>query len=41
LKSPADYGRPRIGHEGAVRKGMEPLWQEILDWFEQGVSAKA
>ncbi|GAA0399484.1 alpha/beta fold hydrolase [Brevundimonas terrae] len=40
LKTPADYGRPRIGHEGAVRKGMEPLWQEILEWFDQGVSTQ-
>lgn len=38
IRSPADYDRPRIGHEGAFRKGMEPLWQEILDWFEQDLS---
>jgi len=33
-----DYGARRIGHEGAFRKGLEPLWQEILDWFDAGVS---
>lgn len=38
LRSPSDYGRPRIGHEGAFRKGMEPLWQEILDGFTQDLS---
>ena len=39
LKQPSDYNRPRIGHEGAFRKGMEPLWQEIHDWFAQDLSA--
>lgn len=39
LKSPADYGRQRIGHEGSLRKGMEPLWQEILDWFDEELPA--
>lgn len=34
-RTPSDYGRTRIGHDGAFRKGMEPLWQEILDGFEQ------
>lgn len=37
-RKPKDYGVKRIGHEGSFRKGMEPLWQEILDWFEQGLS---
>ncbi len=33
LHRPADYGRRRIGHEGAFRPGLEPLWQDILDWL--------
>lgn len=33
-----DYGVRRVGHEGAFRKGLEPLWQEILDWFDAGVT---
>lgn len=33
LRSGADYGVPRIGHEGAFRRGMEPLWDEIHDWL--------
>lgn len=41
MKSPADYGRAKIGHDGAFRKGMEPLWQEILDWFEKDLPADA
>jgi len=41
MKSPSDYGRAKIGHDGAFRKGMEPLWQEILDWFEQDLPAAA
>ena len=41
LRKPADYNRSRIAHEGAMRKGMEPLWQEIHDWFAQGLSARS
>ena len=41
LRSPSDYGRTRIGHEGAFRKGMEPLWQEILDGFRESLSKSA
>lgn len=41
LKTPADYGRSKIGHDGALRKGMEPLWQEIVDWFEADLSITA
>ena len=40
-RTPADYGRKSIGHDGAFRKGMEPLWAEILTWFEQALPAKA
>lgn len=40
-RTPADYGRKAIGHDGAFRKGMEPLWQEIWDWFEQDLSTDA
>ncbi|TFW12639.1 alpha/beta fold hydrolase [Brevundimonas intermedia] len=41
VRRPADYGVRRIGHEGAFRQGMEPLWREILDWFDPGVSKAA
>lgn len=33
VRSPADHGVGRIGHEGAFRRGMEPLWDEIADWL--------
>jgi predicted alpha/beta hydrolase len=34
VRAPADYGVGRIGHEGAFRRGLEPLWDEIADWLE-------
>ena len=37
VRTPSDFGVKRIGHEGAFRKGMEPLWEEILDWFDDGL----
>jgi predicted alpha/beta hydrolase len=40
-RRPHDYGVKRIGHEGAFRKGMEPLWEEILQWFDEDLSAEA
>lgn len=40
MRTPADFGRPHIGHEGAMRKGMEPLWQEIHDWFAEALPTK-
>jgi predicted alpha/beta hydrolase len=33
VRAPEDYGVARIGHEGAFRRGMEPLWEEIQDWL--------
>jgi predicted alpha/beta hydrolase len=33
VRTPADYGVTRIGHEGAFRKGLEPLWDEVFDWL--------
>lgn len=33
VRRPSDHGVPRIGHEGAFRTGMEPLWDEIHDWL--------
>lgn len=36
LRSGADYGVRPIGHEGAFRRGMEPLWDEIFDWLAVG-----
>ncbi|ADL01180.1 alpha/beta hydrolase family protein [Brevundimonas subvibrioides] len=35
IRTPAEQGVPRIGHEGAFRRGMEPLWDEIFDWLRQ------
>jgi len=35
VRSPAEQGVARIGHEGAFRRGMEPLWDEIFDWLKQ------
>ena len=32
-RAPADYGVTRIGHEGAFRRGMERLWDEMFDWL--------
>lgn len=36
LRRPAEVGARRIGHEGAFRSGMEPLWREIDDWLKAG-----
>jgi len=36
VRSPGDYGVRRIGHEGAFRRGLEPLWDEIADWLGGG-----
>ena len=33
VRRPSDYGTPRIGHDGAFRKGMEVLWDEMFDWL--------
>jgi predicted alpha/beta hydrolase len=33
VHAPADFGLKRIGHEGAFRKGMEPLWDRMADWL--------
>lgn len=33
VRTPADYGVKRIGHEGAFRRGMETLWDEIFHWL--------
>ena len=38
VRRPRDHGMKRIGHEGAFRKGMEPLWEEILAWFDDDLS---
>ncbi|MCQ3971725.1 alpha/beta hydrolase, partial [Klebsiella pneumoniae] len=34
VRGPADFGVARIGHEGAFRRGLEPLWDEIWDWLK-------
>jgi predicted alpha/beta hydrolase len=33
VRTPADYGVKRIGHEGAFRPRMERLWDEIFGWL--------
>lgn len=35
VRTPADHGVRRIGHEGAFRRGMEGLWDEMFDWLSQ------
>ncbi len=40
VRAPADYGVRRIGHEGAFRRGMEPLWDEMFDWLTDGITAR-
>jgi predicted alpha/beta hydrolase len=39
VRAPADFGATRIGHEGAFRKGLEPLWDEIFDWLVEPSAA--
>jgi predicted alpha/beta hydrolase len=41
VRRPADYGVDRIGHEGAFRRGLEPLWNEIADWLVEPDSTRA
>ncbi|TCL08152.1 putative alpha/beta hydrolase [Shimia isoporae] len=36
VRTPADLGAKKVGHEGAFRKGREPLWQEIWNWLDAG-----
>ncbi len=36
VRRPADHGVKRIGHEGAFRRGMESLWDEMFDWLTRG-----
>jgi len=33
VRTPADHGASHIGHEGAFRRGMEGLWDEMFDWL--------
>jgi len=33
VRTPLEQDVRRIGHEGAFRKGMEPLWDEMFDWL--------
>ncbi|MEM8792073.1 MAG: alpha/beta hydrolase [Pseudomonadota bacterium] len=33
LRAPADYGKRKIGHQGAFRPGFEPLWDEWWSWL--------
>jgi predicted alpha/beta hydrolase len=35
LRTPADIGVRRIGHEGAFRPGRDALWAECWDWLSQ------
>ena len=36
VHAPSDFGARRIGHEGAFRKDMEPLWDRIFHWLDNG-----
>jgi len=36
VHAPGDFGARRIGHEGAFRKGMEPLWDQVFHWLNNG-----
>lgn len=36
VRRPSEFGIRRIGHEGAFRAGMEPLWDVIHDWLVAG-----
>ncbi len=33
MRTAAEIGVKRIGHEGAVRKGRERLWAEVFEWL--------
>lgn len=33
VRRASDIQQKRIGHEGAFRRGMEPLWEEIHEWL--------
>ncbi|WP_299352311.1 alpha/beta fold hydrolase [uncultured Shimia sp.] len=35
-RRPADYGQRSIGHAGAFRRGLEPLWDELWGWLVDG-----
>lgn len=36
VRRPSDHGVKRVGHEGAFRRGMETLWDEMFDWLADG-----
>jgi len=36
MRSPADIGVRRIGHDGAMRRGREGLWSEFWEWLANG-----
>lgn len=40
MRSPADIGVKRIGHEGAMRKGRDVLWAEFWDWLADGIKTE-
>ena len=40
VHAPADFGLKRIGHEGAFRRGMEPLWDRMFDWLLEPASSQ-
>lgn len=33
--TPAEVGPERVGHLGMFKKGAEPLWDRMADWFER------
>jgi predicted alpha/beta hydrolase len=34
---PAAFGLPGIGHMGYFRANAEPLWRQVIDWFDEGL----
>ncbi|GAA6181378.1 alpha/beta fold hydrolase [Shimia sp. NS0008-38b] len=37
VRRPFDLGSKKVGHDGAFRKGHEPLWEELWDWLSCGI----
>jgi len=38
---PAPISVKRIGQEGAFRRGLEPLWDEMFDWLADDETSDA
>ena len=33
--TPADHGLKSLGHMGYFRRNAQPLWDAVLDWFDE------